>query len=90
MDIVGYKLKVNGGVYVDRIIDTGEIEYDEIIDALTASVTYGVQVAAYDAFGVRTAWSAPVFKAPLPASMLVDNGGNAILDGSGNAIIVYV
>lgn len=86
--IVGYKLKVNGGAYVDRIIDVGNVLTYEI-DALTYGVLYGVQVASYDEGGVLSRYSDPEYLAPLTPMMLLDDSGNAVLDESDNAIIIY-
>lgn len=88
MAIVGYKLKINGGAYVDRIIDVGSVLTYEI-DALTYGVEYGVQVASYDEDGVDSLYSAVVYGTPLTPTMLVDVNGNVLVDGDGNALITF-
>lgn len=88
MSIAGYRLKINGGVYVDRIIDVGNVLTYEI-DELTYGVVYGVQVASYDADGVESYYSNPEYLAPLGPVMLVDDDGDVIADEDGNAIVSF-
>lgn len=88
MAIVGYRLKINGGAYVDRIIDVGNVLTYEI-DALDYGVEYGVQVASYDEDGQDSLYSAVVYGTPLAPTMLVDIDGNVLVDGDGNALITF-
>lgn len=88
MAIAGYKLKVNGGSYTDRIIDAGDVLTYEI-DALEHGVLYEVRVAAYDGSGYLSEWSDPEYLAPLASTMLIDSDGEAILDSDGNAIVIF-
>ena len=86
--IAGYKLKINGGALSDHIIDVGNVFTYEIT-GLTTGVEYGVQIASYDEDGVDSVYSAPVYETPVGPSILVDTGGNVLLDGDGNALIVF-
>lgn len=88
MAIAGYKLKVNGGVYVDNIIDVGNVLTYDIPD-LTHGVEYGVQVAAYDEEGVLSLYSATVYKTVLEPTFMLDGSGNVLIDGDDNAIIIF-
>jgi hypothetical protein len=88
MAIAGYKLKINGGAYIDRIIDVGNVlEYE--IDELQYGVEYAVQVAAYDDGGMLSFYSDPVYGTPLALAMLIDIDGNALIDGDGNALVTF-
>lgn len=87
--IAGYKLKINGGSFVDQITDVGNV-LTYPITGLTYGVEYGVQVASYDENGVPSAYSDPVYKTPLTMTLLVDESGNALQDDDGNAIVTFL
>lgn len=86
--ITGYLLRVNGGAYSDFEIDVGLV-YTYDITGLTEGTEYGFQLAAYDEHGIRSGWSATVYKTPSSPFMLLDDDGNALLDDEGNALITY-
>lgn len=64
MSVAGYKLRVNGGIYTNAVIDVGIPTPDEsgwlshLITGLTADTEYAVEVSAYDSAGNDSGWSA--------------------------------
>lgn len=86
--IAGYKLKINGGAYSDYVIDVGNVLTYEVT-GLLYGVEYGFQVAAYNEEGVDSLYTATVYATPLAPTMLLDIGGNAIVDDEGNAVITF-
>lgn len=84
---MGYKLKINGGSFVDAVIDVGDVlEYT--IPGLTHGVEYAVQIAAYNDEG-ESAYSSPVYGTVLEPTLLTLDG-EVLLDADGNAQFAYL
>lgn len=92
MAVAGYKLRINGGTFVDVVIDVGNTLF-YLITGLTSGVLYGVEVAAYDntlPFPLQSGWSPPVYATPGDPTVVVDASGKVTVDGSGKAAIVFI
>lgn len=88
MSIVGYKLRINGGGYINQDIDVGPV-FTYTFTGLLPETEYGVQVASYDEDDVQSLWS-PVVYATTEAApiemMLTDDDGVAFITDDGEAL----
>ena len=84
---INYQVRINGGAPID--VGTA-LNYQAT--GLTLETGYTFQVRAYDASGNYSAWCTAVLGTTLGAAMAmwVDGGGNALVDGSGNALTILV
>lgn len=80
---IGYKLKINGGAYSNRIIDVGsDLAYTFTVQT---GVFYTVQVASYDSAGNQSAWSAPVTRTAASTDTSPTISTTALPNGTVNA-----
>lgn len=88
MAVTGYKLRINGGSFVDHEIDVGYI-FSYLLEDLAPATEYSVEVQAYDELGVESDWSSAVSATTASPMMIIDSGGSALIDADGNALITY-
>ena len=75
--VTGYKLRLNGPGYINHIEDAGNVTDPDVTGLTLAGGSFTVEVAAYDADGNQSGWSAPVGFTVAVNVALPANGGSA-------------
>src|SRR5689334_10748646 len=102
MAVASFKIKINGGAFVDEIIDIGFpapvdgfVEY--LKTGLAAGTEYTFEAAAYDKWGNLADWGPPVVYTTPAASLIWENhiasgwtiDGDQVLSATANSFTPY-